>query len=1294
MPCNEETCDQYTPTSDGTCGPPCSNPCGVQFEKKVFPQWDTSRINAPTWERDRIMYYFDDYCGQPGVHTPLGGSTSNDPDENNQVTEEVQWGLSSDSNPYGGRICKSIPLGYWWENNDEICPQFYSYGNFGTYNTRTPPVKKRYWEHYPTEISFEPIRSDSWFYYLYKTENGVVGQPCHVMCFYMYTLRTTGAGDGNAGVPGATRTTTSYSTYFGIRKVPYDCECDPIQTYINYSLEDGKITPESDYDPYPLIWTCGTTNNRIAFSYPGAEVSADVEVRAYGIEGQDVGSDTLGSWKLMLNVAGQSQGELYTEIGPHENFLDSRSSGHRYHTELEVRNSSGTVLARLRATFRPFEGVGDGSRDDSKFKIKNVSVVGNDTNSLQENTTYELWGRMETNTTRYRQIGQVRFPNIVRSDIRPGIPITFHINEAYDMSPGDVGQSLSSLGFYAAWDGSRGISYMSPAGNGVWESRNTVVVRDYTLPGGTIIRMELRSYYDDDSSSYWTRWKILRVVRSGSGYEPGDGVNYTGQDVYYLYYPSADATNKVGIALMVSTTQDGEFSEGQEYLQVGDTVNGWTITSLKHTDEDFNMHIAEITDGTADFDKDTVYNTSSGIDIFVRAGWGIPDRAIIIGKYEFQRKEIVYSTAIPNPEVPFDGLDVVKPKLQAVIKNGKVSKVNILSPGKNLKDTNIEDIKIAIQYPPPYVNTEKYLEYIEDGVDPDTAFKKAKSKSAKLAKAEPVFTGGVLTDIKIINGGSGYSETTPPFVTVPYIARSYKNVLKPSSNISTAESANKELFDKSEAFKKLSTKSYSYQQAIDSSNDSKSNQVPVTNSEGVFSGKYIAGTSKTKTVNKSGFDYNEYSKLQAPVHAEQSNTYLKGPIKELLKEKNSQLYTKPKSGFPKENAQFYLPPSNSAKSSSKASKDYKNLKASIDKQTQLNVQSLKDNANKQLSLINNGLSDAEFSKVKTSVPSAITGSLKNTKQQSSSIQYAPPTSFNNSSIDQAKTIKVSVSNLDDGNYYGKQFKEFYKTYTKGSNNTFEKALNQIDAQYEADINKMWEMDLDENRTIIYDGAKESRVRYAFYNLPCATSKKIYLIKGYCPDPRQNTFMRVNIGVKVPFDYDNDRGPCKSCIYEDSAVMNAYDDLVDEYGASNVELADAWCQVYYANVLYAGQSDGQPYGIPRTTGYTLPYSSSYGFLGFNLDYIKEQYGPQYIYEGCRDYEFSGNLEILHDLSLETDTFVDAVNKYGNPYDFKCGRRYEDSKVINESAINNFIGAVDNHNPNAPNQLSDPDQYEEI
>ena len=1251
MPCTNNTCPNFTPDGDGS-GEDCSDPCGVQYEKYVFPKWDTGRINVPDWQRDRVMYYYDDVCSSPFLHSLYGsggsgdGTPTSDPPVPDSV--DVQYGTSGVRNPYAGRVVRVIDGNYWWSTRDDLCPNYASYGRFSSID----PIPVRYWEHYPTEISFEAIRSDSWFYYLYKTESGVVGKPCNATCFHMYTL-----GFGRSGG-------TSYDTYYGIEKVPFDCECIPQQTYVYYDLEDGKITDDTDPDPYPLIWSCGTKSNRIAFKYAGRQISADVYVKAYGlIESEDV-TKTLGPETLAFSN-GASVNEVYTELGTVEKLLASNNLKYRYNAAIELR-SGDTVLCTLQAVFRPFNGKGDNNRPDSKFKIVGIGLQGSNSDLIVSGTYYDMYVRSEKNPKKYIKLGEAKLNTITTSSVKPGVPIAFHMNEPIEVGPSDVGSTLSELGFYEGWAGTITNTYLSSQGDDLWRSKNTQVTQDFTLPGGTIIRMDIFSYWDDADEKYYTRWKINRIVRYGSNYTTGDGLNYTGQDVYYLYYPSPDAANKVGIALMVSATQDGDWSEGQDRLAVGDTINGWRVTNVKHTDDDFNMHIADIIGGTNDFQKDTDYTASSNVQVNVRAGYGISDRAIVMGKYEFQRKEIVYVTANADPEVPQEGLEVVKPKLQAIVANGKVVDVQILKPGNNLTNPDIEPIKIAIEYPPGYMNKDKYLEYITNGMDPDEAFEKSKGTS-RPAKAEAVFIGVKLTSIKILDGGSGYSAEKPPFVAVPYIAGKFKTTHIPGKTTAQAEPDKKDVFDKSEAFNKMATTSYSYDSAVIDEKNPTKYQSPEVDAQGFLTGKNSLDTKKIKTVNvsKSGYTIDDYNRDASGVHSEKSTSFLKGSVKSLERQKNSQLYVRPKSGLSKESAQQFLPPSNPNKTKTKNS-DYTELLQSVDKQVKNTASYFRKYSVDQQDLINEISPDLSLE-----TPS-----------------FGLNDSFSASALNEASTVNLSVSNLDDGNYYGKEFKNFITDNNIMDAKELDSMLANVDKTYEANINGMWQMDLDENRSIVYDGAATKKVSYTFYNLPCATSKKKYMIKGYCPDPRKNTFMKITVGVKVAGqDYENDRGPCKRCLYEDGAVMSTYNSLVSSHGAGNVDIADAFCDVYYTPSYYSGQTNGTRYGIPFGS-YTLPYAPTL-FAGFNRAYVKSEFAPEnYLYEGCHDYEFSGYLEILHDKTLETKTFVDAVNKYGNPYDFKCGRVYEDTIAYDEASINNIVGASEEFDPDAPAQLPDP------
>lgn len=1335
MPCNKDTCGNYTPAGDGS-GENCASPCGVTFEKKIWPVWDTKRINAPKWYRDRIMYYYDDVCERSQVHS-ISGTSPTIPKDTSGT--QVEYGLSGVENPNAGRVRKALTGGFWWQGNGLLCPPSIYRGSGQSTGSASPC---RYWDHYPAEISFEPIRSDSWFSYIYDTSKGVTGKPCYVYCYYTYT-NTTSYANGKG-------TTTGYNTYYGIRKVPYTCNCDPGESYVNYSLEDGKITAEDEVDPYPLIWSVGTKQQRIAFSYSGAQINTTSTtvggiyfrstVKWTGNAGFFVAGTNYSNWEgPWVKVIDYQTGKTGTEIF---NFRGTAGSGgglfnlkryaaaqsaqaesHRYTADMIVvakwkpgflfQEPQSAPIAYINATWRPSDrdlpGVGGSGYGAlySKLIINSIRLA-NNSEPLQPGVEYDVWvprepGIESRSTYRYFLCGHVKFEGetqtIPTTSVKKSVPTTFHMGEPVAVS-GSSGASLESIGFYEVWNGSRNSSYMSSQGK-FWKSRNAKVTQDFSLPNGTIIRCEISSYYDDVASKYYTRWKILNVIRYGSDYVPGDGSIYSGQNVYYLYYPSMVDPDRVGIALMISGTADGDWSQGVTKIAEGDIINGWIVDSVKHSDEEFNVHVAYLKDGQNDFTKDTTYTSSSGINVNVKAGWGIKDRAAIIGRYEFQRKEIVYVTANANEDVPQEDLDVVKPQLQAVVQNGKVTAIQILKQGKNLRDPLIEPIKISIQPPPGYINNDLYIQLIKEGVDPLEANEKAKGTST-LAYAEPIFTGETLTGIKIINGGSGYSTTNPPGVAVPYIARKFVTVSAESTTAKIKEPGTSEMFQRSELFKTLANTSY--EQTSYSWDESKPTklQTPVADANGIFTGKYKFDISKAKktTTPKRGYSFDDYSKDKTNEYSEKSTFQLEGSVKTLDRKKNGQIYVRDKVGITKEAAQAFLPPSNKNRSTTK-NKDYTSLLSNISKQVNTNTQYFKKFSTNQKSLIQTGTVDATvYSSVSSQLEpdqrrqlSTMSSTVPLEPGYTSTSVDPPSDPESTSTINEAKSINLKVNNLDTGSYYSKEFKDFLvgihgPNYSKRTISS----LDDVDKKFEDNINSMWQMDLDENRTFIYDGAAASKVKYGFFNLPCSTRQKKYLVQSYCPDPRKNTFMRINVGVKVlGKNKNNRRGPCTQCLYDNATVLAAYNNLVNQYGSGNVDIADAYCSTYTFTTNYSGQSDGVPRGIPYGS-YTLPYSSTL-FAGFGRSYVKTQFANQYVYEGCRNYEFSGDLEILHDRTLETQVFVQAVNRYGNPYDFICSNSYEDRPSIDEGTINNIMSASSVTLSGATSQLSNPTLYSE-
>jgi len=1326
MACNKDTCPNFTPDGDGS-GSVCGTPCGVQCTRKISPVWDTSRINVPKWNRDKIMYYYDDVCENSAKHTS-NGTGGTDPN-----STQVNYGTGGIENPNAGKVRKVLPSGFWWQNDGVLCPPTFSRGTYGTAGV---PSKVRYWDHYPSEQSFEPISSDTWFSYLYDTSNGVTGQPCHVYCYYMYTLSSTSGGKA-----------TNYQTYYGIKKVPYTCPCSPTESFIYYELEDGKITPEEEKDQYPLIWTVGTRQERIAFTYGGSQLaSTNLKFKSYlgwavsyTVAGSSVATD-YGTYETVYNTTtGSSNTEVFNYFGGINMY--TFGSGQilafadvdkiRYTTDMMVvpinygsnyfpQKPEVSPVAYINATWRPsvrddIPSYSGGARLFSKVKFNSYRLASGES-SVQPNVEYDVWVRRENGRTRsplgggasggqYVRIGRVKFEptsgnTLQTTSIKKNIPHTFHFGEPKQVSA-SVGTNLESMGFYEAWNGTRIGSYMSSQGK-FWKTNGTRVIQDYSIPNGTIIRCEITSYYDAEDEKYYTRWKILKVIRYGSNYESGDGTVYSNQNVYYLYYPNASDPNRVGVALMMSGTADGDWSQGAKKVQIGDTINGWTVSDVKHSDDDFNMHVAYLEDGTSNFTKDTLYSSSSGAIITVKAGWGIPDRAAIIGRYEFQRKEILYVTAEANSDVPQEDLDVVKPQLQAVVENGRVTSIQILKPGKNLQNSSMDPIIIAIQPPPGYVDTNTYLNLIKEGVEPEEAYKRSRGVGKKQAFAKPIFSNGYLTGVTVTDGGAGYSSTKPPGVAVPYIARSIITEDVKKSETSKEESGAMELFDKSEAFKRMANTSYKkYEYQFDNENPTKY-QTPVLDAQGTFTGKSKFDISKIKTTiqEKSGFSKKDYTQIQDAAYSQKNTVRLKGQIKQLTKQKNAQVYVRPKSGMSKESAQAFLPPGNKDHVSKKNS-DYEKLLKSADTQTKNNVKIFQSFSNTQIKLINDGKID---SKMQEKINSGLTSEQKvqlNSLSSVTSVDIKTPSSspvrptdeYSSKTLSQIESIKISVNNVSDGQYYDKKFREFYTKnglVSGTSNKQFNTVLNNIDKTFEDNINSMWQMDLDENRTFVYDGASIKKAKYGFFNLPCATNETRYLIQSYCPDPRKNTFVKILVGAKVGTKNETElRGPCTECLYTNQTVLSTYNTMKNQYGAENVDIADAYCQLYAFPSYYNGQADGVNRGIPFGS-YTLPYSTTL-FGGYTRANVRTFFADQRVVEGCRDYEFSGNLEILHDRTLETETFVSAVNKYGNPYDAICSRYYEDIIGYDEQAINNVISAVTEYLSGAATQLSSPNFY---
>ena len=79
---------------------------------------------------------------------------------------------------------------------------------------------------------------------------------------------------------------------------------------------------------------------------------------------------------------------------------------------------------------------------------------------------------------------------------------------------------------------------------------------------------------------------------------------------------------------------------GFDVLRVGDTLNGHLITRAFHTEVESFHIISYIWMETDQITKETQYTSDRNHVVTAKAGYGIRDRAILIGLYEFLDKSL------------------------------------------------------------------------------------------------------------------------------------------------------------------------------------------------------------------------------------------------------------------------------------------------------------------------------------------------------------------------------------------------------------------------------------------------------------------------------------------------------------------------------------------------------------------------------------------------------------------------------------------------------------------------------
>jgi len=345
----------------------------------------------------------------------------------------------------------------------------------------------------------------------------------------------------------------------------------------------------------------------------------------------------------------------------------------------------------------------------------------------------------------------------------------------------DISFSYDGVTYTDVWDENtlEGIEYVSsqnPFTSGQDPLQDFEIYDlDIGNASGFRVKIQIESIQDETvtpTTYSGVKWKIIELMSPGSG--------YTLNQVIPLTYDYTKPDNTVvqltmnlkvtGVAAVPQTND----ATGFDALRVGDTINGHEITRTFHTftqytdnttenESKFPYHIVYVDGNGSNFTKNTQYTSDRNHIITAVAGYGIVDRAILIGLYEFLNKSVQYTTASINKNVPDIFNTLVQPEVDFTVTNGKVIGATIVSGGSGWNTLGYEP-ELVITSPP--------------GID------------ATSAVIEGAFTNGVLTSVVILNQGNGYisrvydgssnalnDPTDPPLIEVEMTPKAYvKNV--------------------------------------------------------------------------------------------------------------------------------------------------------------------------------------------------------------------------------------------------------------------------------------------------------------------------------------------------------------------------------------------------------------------------------------------------------------------------------------------------------------------------------------
>jgi len=213
------------------------------------------------------------------------------------------------------------------------------------------------------------------------------------------------------------------------------------------------------------------------------------------------------------------------------------------------------------------------------------------------------------------------------------------------------------------------------------------------------VKFRIESRYDDSAAPpasntvmLGTKWICTEILNNGTGFTVGQVFPLSAQI-------RLDSGTLVNMTVNLKITAVGAIENlgggnVDDIMRKGDKINGHTITRTFHTEVGlFPYHIVYVDGSGSSFTKDTQYTSDRSHVITVKAGFGIPDRAIMLGLYEFLDKSLQYVTGDVNQKAPDIFNSVIYPTAYVSLnETGGISDINISGGVYQFNTGNFDDL--------------------------------------------------------------------------------------------------------------------------------------------------------------------------------------------------------------------------------------------------------------------------------------------------------------------------------------------------------------------------------------------------------------------------------------------------------------------------------------------------------------------------------------------------------------------------------------------------------------------------